>query len=596
MAADLVLARGWLDDPGGQKSWEQIQSASFQPYDGVLSRGFGSSALWIKLSLTPHGQGEVSFSDGLLLRLRPVYLDDIQVYDQGRLVAHTGDRHHPAQQALRGLDFLVPLSAGPLPRDIWLRVQSTSTRQIFAEVVPARTFLQETPLQHLMFSMYVALVLIFALWGLTYWVFTGEKMMGLFGTKQGAALLYALCSLGFARMWWPQDWATDTLDHLASVFSMLATSLAIYFHSVFLSDYQPRRWISWALKGVVGLLPINLLLFFVFNKPSLALQINMLTVLLAPFLLLLAAWTAQGWRRAQPPGKILLPRFLIVGFYAVLIAILVLAALPGLGMASGSEIGLYLVQAHGLASGLIVLLLLHYRAYLVLQAQFAIRTELQRVQLEAERDREQRQEQEKLLAMLTHELKTPLSTMYMRLDERSPEAGALKKSIREMNGVIDRCVQVNRLEDKKMQPNRVRVDVSHLVREAVAVSPDPQRFELQVPHALCVNSDLQLLFMVLGNLFDNACKYSDPATPIVVSLQEEGARIQLSVSNQPGRAGRPEASSVFDKYYRSAGAQGQAGTGLGLFLAHSLVATLGGNLAYQPTPTHVLFVLRLPKD
>lgn len=596
-AADWASQRGWLADPTAQKTFDQIQRESFQPYEGVLSRGFGTSAIWVKLRIArPQSQVlEPGQKDDLALRIRPVYLDDVQVYDQGKLVGQTGDRYHPADQALKGLDFMVALPEGPLPRDIWLRVHSTSTRQLFAEVISEKSLLELAPYQHLLFSLYVAIILIFTLWGLSYWAFTRDALVGLFGFKQWAALVYALCSLGFMRMWWPQDWPAAWLDQMSSLFSMLATSAAIYYHLVFLRDYQPRAWLRWLMWAMVGLFPLNLFIFYGLDAPAAALQNNLTSVLLAPPVFLLTALTAQGWKQPRQTLNILLPRQLVIGFYSVLLGILVIAALPGLGLARGGEIGLYLVQAHGLASGLMVMLLLQYRAHLMRRAQFEAQTQLERVRQQSERDRLQREEQEKLMAMLTHELKTPLSTMYMRLDEASPQASAIKQSIRDMNNVIERCVQLNRLEEQKLQAHLERVDVAHVVRDVLAATAEPQRFAVQLQQVFAA-SDRQLLHMILSNLIENAGKYSPAASPIDVTLQDMGANFQLSVCNLPGRAGWPDADLVFGKYYRSSGAQGKAGTGLGLFLAHSLAKTLGGSLTYQPTSTHVCFALTLPKN
>jgi two-component system, sensor histidine kinase LadS len=596
MAADMVVARAWLEDTSGQRTIAQVQGEQLTVFDGVLSRGFGTSALWIKLRIAgSHSHtGTESPNEGLILRIRPVYLDDVQVYDQDKLVGQTGDRYHPADQALRGVDFMVALPDGPLPRDIWLRVQSTSTRQLHAEVVKQKSLLEKVPYQHLLFSLYVTTILIFTLWGLSYWIFSQDVRIGLFGLKQWAALVYALCSLGFMRMWWPQDWPATWLDQMSSFFSMFATTSAMYFHLVFLRDYQPLRWTRWVMWSLVSLFPLNLLIFYVLDAPVVALEINLTSVLLAPPVFLLTAMTAGGWKQPHQSAQILLPRKLVIGFYSALLAVLVIAALPGLGVTSGGEIGLYLVQTHGLASGLMVMFLLQYRAYLMRRAQFEAQTQLDHVRLQSERDRLQREEQEKLMTMLTHELKTPLSTMYMRLDESSEQAFAIKQSIRDMNNVIERCVQINRLEDQKLQAHLEKIDVAHVVRDVLAASAEPERFFLQLDLVFAI-SDLQLLHMILSNLFENACKYSPAGSPVAVTLNGSDNVLQLTVSNLPGRAGWPDADKVFGKYYRSAGAQGKAGTGLGLFLAHSLAQTLGGSLKYQPTTTNVCFVLTLPK-
>ena len=65
-------------------------------------------------------------------------------------------------------------------------------------------------------------------------------------------------------------------------------------------------------------------------------------------------------------------------------------------------------------------------------------------------------------------------------------------------------------------------------------------------------------------------------------------------SNTPSASGWPDADKVFQKYYRSAGAQRQTGTGLGLYQASRITAQMGGTLSYVPDSTLVRFVWSIP--
>jgi signal transduction histidine kinase len=112
------------------------------------------------------------------------------------------------------------------------------------------------------------------------------------------------------------------------------------------------------------------------------------------------------------------------------------------------------------------------------------------------------------------------------------------------------------------------------------------------------HTDPQLLQIIVTNLLTNAAHYSDPLTPIGVTLnpssRDEQPGLELRVSNTPGMAGWPDAEQVFSKYYRASGAQRESGTGLGLFLSRELAHSLGGTLVYAPSPQHVEFVLWIP--
>ena len=104
---------------------------------------------------------------------------------------------------------------------------------------------------------------------------------------------------------------------------------------------------------------------------------------------------------------------------------------------------------------------------------------------------------------------------------------------------------------------------------------------------------------LLNNLLENACKYAEPDSPIALRLSIDRTAsgtpsMCLEIANQPNKANWPDPQKVFVKYYRSPHARRQAGTGLGLYLVHSLMKVMGGRIEYSPTETQVRFVLTLP--
>ena len=93
-------------------------------------------------------------------------------------------------------------------------------------------------------------------------------------------------------------------------------------------------------------------------------------------------------------------------------------------------------------------------------------------------------------------------------------------------------------------------------------------------------------------------RYSAADSPVVITLnktEHEGvAAIRIEVANTPGASGWPDQGKVFQKYYRSPGAQRQTGTGLGLYQATRITQQLGGTLSYAPDSTLVRFVWSIP--
>lgn len=601
-AQDHITQRAWLDDPGGQLSWAQVQEKAFQPFTGMLSRGFGGSVIWLKLHIDPQAvRSSQQAPDRLVLRIRPVYLDDIQVYDPlspTGLVGQTGDWQHPSNDEFQGLDMMLPIARGHEPRDIWVRLASTSTRQINVQALNLDDLSPMLMKQSLVFAGYLGLVALLAVWGLVYWVFSREALIGAFGIKQVFALLFATASLGHLRAFWPDHWPALLLNELTSIFSIMAVSTAVLFHVLLIRDFKPPRWVVRLHWALLALLPVKLLILAL-GWPTLALQINMHEVLVTPLVFLLSVLLCKAWD-APSPQRPALSKPVVVGFYLTMTSFLLMAALPALGWVSGSEIGLYVVQVHGLLTAFFMLLMLQYRAHVIKRAQSQTAMALERSLLQSQQDRRVLEEQEKLITMLAHELKTPLATMTMRLDANATGSPQIRQAIREMNSVIERCLQITQLGDRRLVARTAPLDLVNTMQQAISASSQAQRIQLQAHGPIKAESDSQLVFIVLHNLIENACKYAAPNEAIRVVAYVPPTVVppvaHIEVINPPGPSGWPEADKLFEKYYRSPHARRQAGTGLGLFLARQLARLMGGDVDYAPQDGHIRFVVRIPLE
>ena len=602
LARDHVSQRAWLDDPSAQLSWNEVQTLQTEPFSGMLSRGFGQSAIWLKLRIDPSKTPpSPQDPERLVLRIRPVYLDDIQVYDPlapNGFAGQTGDLQHPNHKKFQGLDMMLPIARGDQARDIWLRLVSTSTRQIEVGVFNVEDLSSRILNQSLVFAGYLGLVSLLAVWGLVYWVFSREALIGAFGLKQVFALLFATASLGHLRAFWPDHWPASVLNELTSIFSIIGVSTAVLFHVLMIRDFKPPVWVGRFHWALLALLPLKLVLLAL-GWPTLALQINMHEVLVTPFVLLLSVLLCKGWDQATP-HRPALSKPVVVGFYLTMTSFLLVAALPALGWISGTEIGLYIVQVHGLLTAFLILLMLQYRAHVMKRNQRQTALEFERSLLQSQQDRRVLEEQEKLLTMLAHELKTPLATMTMRLDANAAGSPQIRQAIREMDSVIERCLQITQLGDRRLVARTEPLDLVNTLHQAIAASTQPHRIQLQAPGPIKADSDSQLVFIILHNLMENACKYAAPNETIRVTAHVPDTVVpreaHIEVINPPGPSGWPEADKLFEKYYRSPHARRQAGTGLGLFLARQLARVMGGNVDYAPQDGHIRFVVRIPLE
>ncbi|MFZ4478591.1 MAG: ATP-binding protein [Rhodoferax sp.] len=213
-----------------------------------------------------------------------------------------------------------------------------------------------------------------------------------------------------------------------------------------------------------------------------------------------------------------------------------------------------------------------------------------------------RNEQNRFLAMLSHELKTPLSVMRIALGITGPLSerthAHAQQAVQDMDAIVERCLEVDRLQQRRHAATRQPCRLDELLAELQAASTGADRLAISAADLPAFTVDTQLLRIALGNLIDNALKYA-PANSVVqisarthVSQRQPG--ILINIANDPGSAGMPDPRQVFKKYYRSPGAHSKTGSGLGLYLVRGQARRLGGWVRYAPTARQVRFEFWVP--
>jgi hypothetical protein len=186
--------------------------------------------VWFHLRVDPI---ETVNDTPLVVRIRPGFLDKIELFDPvyrslGQVV--TGDEEPIPQQQYESLNlnFLIP--AGQGPRDVWLKVTSSSTMLLDVEVLPLAEALKEDRAQDLKYSAYLALLLIFFLWALLYFANHRDQIIGTFALTQFLGLISMAGLIGFYRGLWP-------LSSMVSEGSFVDCSIAPFVASGFRLDY-----------------------------------------------------------------------------------------------------------------------------------------------------------------------------------------------------------------------------------------------------------------------------------------------------------------------------------------------------------------------
>ena len=115
---------------------------------------------------------------------------------------------------------------------------------------------------------------------------------------------------------------------------------------------------------------------------------------------------------------------------------------------------------------------------------------------------------------------------------------------------------------------------------------------------LTVRAHPPLFAQLVDNLLENACKYSEPGTEVVVRIWREAGSVVLGVQDHGRGLRAEELDRVFEPFFRGEEARrdGHAGVGLGLAVAQRIASAFGGKLDVLSEPeAGCFFTLRLPE-
>ena len=145
------------------------------------------------------------------------------------------------------------------------------------------------------------------------------------------------------------------------------------------------------------------------------------------------------------------------------------------------------------------------------------------------------------------------------------------------------------------------VDVAAIVRDVVgaaAAGQDEVRVRAEVNGTLpYIRGDRERLRQVVQNLVDNAVKYSPADGEVVVAAESHNGVVRVEVKDQGPGIAVEDRRLIFEKFGRSAAGMTKPGTGLGLFIARSIVEAHGGTIDVESTPeSGATLAVELPLD
>jgi two-component system, OmpR family, sensor histidine kinase SenX3 len=227
------------------------------------------------------------------------------------------------------------------------------------------------------------------------------------------------------------------------------------------------------------------------------------------------------------------------------------------------------------------------------------------------------EQQDSFLNAVTHELKTPVTSIRLYLqtlerrkindDQRREFYRLMLEDTDRLLGTVEQVLRAGEVRQQSGRKNWQEVNFSAIIRDSLdlarqryGLSSDELHFGAEPPGHITLIGNLEQLRTVVANLLENAVKYSGPKREIVVDiLTPDLDSVLLRIRDNGVGIPRPELKRIFRRFYRvpMRGSGEVKGTGLGLFIVQSIVRRHGGDaFAESDGVGHgSTFTIRLPR-
>lgn len=605
-ATPLARQLAVLEDVTGTLDLAQVQAAdragAFHPVRHGFTGGFSRSVFWFRLDV--EAEPASGKEDVLWIEIQPPYLDDVQLYvpdpsgsgDYRRLQG--GDLFPFDARAVRYRSPVFAVSvdavlAGPS----YLRLQTTSSSLFIVNVWWPDAFLQRLPLEYALLGAFYGLMgalLLVQVWQ-GFW--RRDRLFLAFMLHLALIILFHLGVNGLASQYLLPQW--PALGHYWTQYTcFLMYGVGAWFYRRILQIDHTTPWLQRYYLGVqygsFALLPAPLLGWYV-EAAQLALSLVFLMTLLGLFRSL------QLWLRGNREAFLLAMAHCVSLLGALSLTLALLGVLPG---------DFWLVHGYQAASLASVLACSQVMVWRLRKMEHDWREEQLRAHLFeklSQQEQKARQEQFSFIAMLSHEVKTPLAmidgavqSLQLLMGDADQQVvqrhQRIRRGVRRLNELLEKFLHHERLDAPDFKPQWQWLDVTAHCQELLAGLERP--VVLHCPPDLRLQADPALLKMALHNLLDNAIKYSPPDTPVQLHVQQEAVSGQLlfQVDDRGTGVAEAEIPHLFERFFRARGHGHVAGSGLGLPIVRRIAELHGGDALAEPRAEGGMrFTLKIPQ-
>jgi signal transduction histidine kinase len=598
------IETAYFHDGQQKHTLESAQAQAFKPYRGQLRLGFTKGETWIRIRLkAPQAIASAEMPSSLTFRVEPYSLDRLSFYQDGAggwTQQLAGELQPQKKKICIELQHCFEFSTSNTGDQFaYLKVETTAVRIVRTELMTVDDAQQSSISAIRSVNSALNLSIALLILSVIFFFFERSRLLLAFCGFQTAVVL-SICA--FAGVF-PHGWAfmsavqPNTVAGLALVMRMAMTVLMSW---IVVSAYRPSRTYNKGVAAVLLVCGFNLLLVLAGFETEAGL-LNYCVGFISPFIQIWGARTVS-----QPmPG-----RWIFRTGWLIYLLIIVLGFPYNMGtqdwrdqfnfaQSSGD------LRFNGIFIGVVVF-------WLVLSEKSSRNLkkmqELQALQIQAAESKvheEGLKERRDLIDMLTHELKTPLSTIKFAMaslkrtalvqGESAERVLHIDASVNRMDAMIEHVALSNKIERTEAHGLEETVSALELMNVVMQEYRDPERFELDIQEGVVFRAAPHFLALIIENLVSNAVKYAAD-DKIRISIQDEPENVTcFRISNRVAAENHPDEARLFERYYRHPSFQSSPGMGIGLSLVNSAAQKMGAQVRYQKIDQDVVFEVRFPR-
>ncbi|MBP2300870.1 sensor histidine kinase [Azospirillum picis] len=205
-----------------------------------------------------------------------------------------------------------------------------------------------------------------------------------------------------------------------------------------------------------------------------------------------------------------------------------------------------------------------------------------------------RQHLRQFIRMAAHEFKNPLAVIDSAAqvlpllvgtmtDDVRRRLDNIQANVRRLLALIESCFAEDRLDEQGLVLNRKPINPLAMIEEVAHHQKLLHSCEIRIradARLPAIDGDLDLLRMAFSALIDNAAKYAPAKSVIEVEIAGADGGLRVHVLDRGRGIPKSDRAELFSRYYRASNVASVPGTGLGLYLARSIIARHAGSLSF----------------